>query len=114
MSCAPDVTVGPFVVGEIPFTLVYQYLDENGAAIDLSGFTAKFVYRPAGGTATTVNALILDAANGKVSYQWTGAELAAPGQWLGEFWVGNGGVYKLASVLIKWTVRVAVGAVPAL
>lgn len=114
MSCAPEVVIGPFVVGEIPFTLVYTYLDQNGASLDLSGgYTAKFVYRNGAGE-HTVNATITNATAGQVSYQWTGPELDSPGRWTAEFWVGNGGTTKLASSLIRYTVRQPVGTVPSL
>lgn len=111
-DCAPTVTTGPFVVGEIPAPLVYQYLDDAGAPIDLTGYTAKFVYRERDGAPTTGNATVSDAPNGKVQYVWTGTEFPTPGHYRAEFWAGNGGVNKFASVLITFDVRNPVGTVP--
>lgn len=97
----------PFVVGEIPDPLEYQFLDGNGAPMPLAGYSAKFSTRLVEGSVPIVNnaaATISDAPNGKVTYAWTGAEFPYPGKYYAEFWIGNG-TQRYASVRIKFTVR---------
>jgi hypothetical protein len=112
----PSVDLGSFVVGEVPPPLEYQFLDADGAAIDLTGFTVvtfqwaslvqgQFV-DPVVETGT-----VTDAVNGEVTYVWDGDEFAAPGEHAGMFFV-NDGTTQYASVLITWQVCLAVGTAP--
>lgn len=108
------IQVGPYVVGEKMVPLEYQYLDSTGAAINLTGYTAKFVFRETeSSSSTTANAVISDAPNGKVTYTWLGTEFTTPGHWLCEFWVGNG-AQRWCSWRIQADVRGPLGAVPAI
>jgi hypothetical protein len=111
-------TIGPYVVGEIPAPLEYQFLDYAGGPINLAGYTAKFQRGERGNTApfinvVTLNAVITDAANGKVTYTWVASDFPAPGPYAGMFWVGNG-TQRYASLLITWTVCASVGVAPAI
>lgn len=110
-----SVTAGPYVQGEKTVDLVYQYLDENGAAIDLSGYNAAtFQFQEHDAAAATVlTATISDPVNGKVSYTWTGTEFATPGRYRAQFWVGNG-VHRITSVDIYFSVATPVGSVPSI
>lgn len=114
-DCAPEITIGPFVVGERPAPLVYQFQDANGAPLNLSaGYTAKFTYREVNATSSTeAAATMADAPNGKVQYVWTGIEFPTPGKYVAEFWTGNG-TNRFASSLIVFRVRKPVGNVPAI
>lgn len=105
--------LGQLVVGEKPRALDYQYLDSDGQPLDLTGYTAKFVFREQDGSPTMVNATVTDPLNGVVTYVWAGTEMPTPGSYIGEFWVGNG-AQRYASWLIKWTARLPVGTVPSL
>lgn len=109
------VCIGPFVVGERPNTLTYQFLNSDGTVIDLTGFTAVYVVREQLGSATQFAAAV-DAppTGGTVSYTWTGAEFPTPGHYVSEFWVGDGGSRRYASVLVTFRVRLPVGLVPAI
>jgi hypothetical protein len=114
MSDTPEVTIGPFVVGEKPITLQYQFEDSNGVALDLTSYTAKFSYREQDGSATIANATVIAPQTaGKVEYIWQGTEFPTPGHYLAEFWVGNL-AQRFASVLIRFEVRLPVGQVPSI
>jgi len=105
-------TNGPYVVGEKPAPLVYQFLNAAGVVLDLSAsYTARFHWRERYGAVTTANATITDAINGKVTYTWVGTEFPTPGQYVGEFWVGNGS-NRFASQLLEWDTRASVGVAP--
>jgi hypothetical protein len=108
-----SVAAGPYVVGEKPPPLTYQFLDSTGLAINLTGFTAKFVVKEKYGTATTYNATVSTPATGITTYTWAGTEFLTPGSYQAEMWVGNG-VTRYDSILIKFDVRGAIGAVPAI
>lgn len=109
-----SVEIGPFVVGEKPAQLVYQFQDYNGAPIDLTGYTVQFNWRelfdaaPQSAAGTLVN-----AALGEVGYLWTGGEFAYPGHYSGQFWVGNN-LLRFASNLITFDVATAVAPAPAI
>lgn len=107
----PSVTIGPYVVGEIQAPLEYRFLDATGAAINLSGYTAKFIWRAVDGSPVVTGAVVTDPADGKVTYTWTGAELTEAGPHWAEFWVGNT-TNKFASLRLEFSVRVSVGPVP--
>lgn len=108
-----SLAIGPYTVGEKPAPLVYQFLDSAGAAMDLTGWTAKFHYQRRDGSPTEANASVSDPATGKVTYVWTGSEFSTPGTWWAEFWVGNT-TNKIASKRLEAVVRAAVGTAPAI
>lgn len=103
----------PYVVGEKPSPLEYQFLDANGAAINLTGFTAKFNYKENDGAAVSANATISDGPNGKARYTFNGNEFTTAGHYRAEFWVGNG-TNRYASVDILFDVALPVGTVPSI
>lgn len=102
----PTVEIGPYVTGEIPPPLEYTFLDANGVAINLTGFAVRFQRAEVAGgifvNPVTVNGVLTDAVNGKVTYTWVAADFATPGQYAGMFFVGNG-TNRYASWLITWT-----------
>lgn len=108
-----SVTIGPYVIGEKPSPLTYQFQDSTGTAINITGFTAKFSYQEHDGAAVTANATITDGPNGKATYTFTGAEFATAGRYRAEMWVGNG-TNRYASVDIIFNVAVPVGTVPSI
>lgn len=109
-----SVDIGQFVVGEKPIALEYTFQDASGTDLDITGYVAKFSWREKSGVATTQNATLSGTGDdGRVTYVWSGSEFMSPGHYIGELWVGNN-THRFASVLITWTVRTAVGAVPAI
>lgn len=114
MPNSPSVAVGPYVVGEKPAPLEYQFLDSAGTPMNLGAYTAKFscIERGSGVvTADAAAATVTDAANGKVTHSWVGSEFPTPGRYEAEMWVGNT-TQRFATVLITFTVRAAVASVP--
>lgn len=116
MSCERPIDLGVFTQGEIPAPLRYTFLDFDGLAIDLTaGYTAKFNWWLVGQAAVTGNAsVIAPPTGGLVEYVWTGAEFLTPGRHEAQFWVGNGGANRFASVKIRWVVQSPVGTAPAI
>jgi hypothetical protein len=115
-DCAPgDECIGPFVVGEKPAPILYQFLDEDGAALPITGYAAKFSCREQWGLVTKdgAAATLVSGPLGKVEYDWDGTEFPVPGHYLAELWVGNG-TNRFASVLIKFDARSPVASVPAI
>lgn len=67
--------IGTFTEGEIPPPLEYQFLDEAGDPINLTGYTATFHTR-IGGVDTDLTASVSDPAEGVVTHVWVADELA--------------------------------------
>jgi hypothetical protein len=107
-----SITIGPYVVGEIPAPLEYTFLESDGSPIDLTGYTARFVVRPVdSGISVTYNAAVTNPTGGVVTYTWGGTEFADPGPHWAQFWVGNS-TNRFASLRLEYSVQDSVGAVP--
>lgn len=116
MTRRPSEFLGSFVVGEVPVSLVYQFLDVDGVAINLTGYgVVQFqwglddngvIVNP-----TTAVGTVGDALTGKVVYAWTGVEFATTGAHAGLFFV-NDGTHQLASVLLTWQVCASIATPP--
>lgn len=110
------LTIGPFVVGEIPTPLVYQFKDQDGVPIDLTGFSSVFqiaernnvlvFYNP-----KTNNAVVTNPTDGEVTYTWDGSEFTNAGRFVGMFWVGNGSL-RFASEYFYWITCLSVDTPP--
>lgn len=103
----------PYIVGEIPSPLEYQFLDAAGTPINVSGWAAELHIQEKFGTATVLTASVSDGPNGKVRHVFSAGELTTPGSYRAQFWAGNG-VNRYASVDIKFTVATSVGTAPAI
>jgi hypothetical protein len=106
--------LGEFTMGEKPIAqLLHTFLDATGLApiANLTGYQARFTYRERYGSPATRTASIQDGPAAKVAYVFDGTEMATPGQWQGELWVGNGSV-RVASTWFRWRVRASAGTVP--
>lgn len=106
--------LGPYTSGEIPLPLVVTMTDADKAAIDISGYDARFTWRrdrdP--GTVTERDAAVTGGPAGEATYTWVEDDFAEPGKYEAELWVGNG-TNRLASERFTYDVRPAL-AVPAI
>lgn len=68
-------------------SLSVQLLDGANQIIDLSGASAKFFMKIAGSTTIAVNAaaVITNASQGKVEYEWSAGDTATAANYQGEF-----------------------------
>jgi BppU N-terminal domain len=99
---------GPFVAGEIPDPLVYQFQNADGSPIDLQGYQVQFCFAEQwGGQVREANAQTLDAAQGTVTYDWAATDLALPGRYLAMFWAKKAAQRYYASVPIRFDVAFA-------
>lgn len=103
----------PYVIGEKPSPLEYQFQDSNGAVLNLTGFTAKFQWQERDGTAQSANATIPTGTDGKARYTFTGTEFATAGHYRAAFIVGNG-TNRFESVEINFDVSIGVGSMPSI
>lgn len=80
---------------QLPALRVQLQTASDGAPVDLTNATSvKFIMTVTVGGATTISsaAVIENAVQGIVRYDWTAANTATPGQYLGEFevtWTGG-------------------------
>lgn len=105
----------PFPSGEIPAAFTHTYKDSNGAAIDLSGYSAEmFITGPTETTdyATGTLDIDLDPTTGIVQYVWSGDEFVEVGTYSMIIWVGDGGTNRFGSDLVIWSVYDPPGDVP--
>lgn len=84
-----SITIGPYVEGEVPEPIEYQFLDADSAPIDLTGFTATFSlgYRTTAGQ--SLDADVSTPDEGRVTYVWRAGDLMA-GHLRAEFVATNG------------------------
>lgn len=104
--------IGPYTQGEKPEPLVLSIKDASGAAIDLTGFSAKFQIEAVDGAVAGLGAgtaSLPSPATGITQYAWAAADLATAGLYRGQMWVGNGS-RRYASELFEWFVRDATDA----
>jgi hypothetical protein len=115
LSCPPQrLCTGPFVAGEVPDPIVYQFQDAAGAPIDLTGFAAlTWCWAERWGGAQARPAEAVDPAQGTVRYVWGADDLDSPGQFTGHFWATQEGGRRYASVPIRFDVAFPAGQVVA-
>lgn len=101
----------PYVMGEKPSPLEYQFQDASGVAINITGFTAKFQYQEHDGAPTVASATVPTGTDGKARYTFLGTEFTTAGRYRAEFIVGNG-TNRYVSTDIRFNVAVPVGTMP--
>ncbi len=112
-----EITIGPYVEGEIPEALVVQFLNSAGQPVeDITGFDVRLVIKDrtlADGLGTTLVGSVNDGPNAKAQYVWAAGDLATPAEYVATMWVGNG-TRRHASQLIEFTVLTSETAIPAI
>jgi hypothetical protein len=114
-QCAENTEcIGPFVSGEVPAPLQYQFLDASGVGLPIQGYEVRFLFAEEDlPSVEHACALVDGGANGVVQYVWQDGDLDVVGHYIGELWTGNG-TQRYASVRVLWDVRRSRGPVPAI
>jgi hypothetical protein len=100
------IVIGPFHEGEIPAPLTHTFTD-----VDLTGYTAKAGIKRFGDVVDLRDITIdLPATDGKATFVWAADDLAEPGAYEVQLWVGNG-TNRFASPVHTFTVAPSI-AVP--
>lgn len=73
-----SITLDPYVEGEVPEPLLYQFQDSTGTPIDLTDYDATFHLR-IGTTAVELTAEVSDEDSGEVTHTWAEGELVRSG-----------------------------------
>jgi len=100
--------IGPYAVGELPQSLSITIQDAAGNAIDLTGFTAKFVILNVDTNVSAEGAgtpSIADDTNGITQYDWALTDLAVEGTFHAQMWVDDPGTQKYASEIFQFSVE---------
>lgn len=106
-----------FPLGAKPLPLEYQFLDENGAAIDMSigTWTGQARAESKFGASTPANlgsgSVTVDTPTATVRYAWAEEDFATAGQFRLILWAGNGST-RVGSAVFEWSVVDAPGAAP--
>ena len=116
MPTIKKISLGAFAAGEIPGPIVHTFLDKNGTAIDIDGWTVLgFYVEGPEGDVDMGNPTITDGPNGVVTYEWQADDLQVPGDYSGLLWVQNtvsNPSLRLASDRFVWTVEDGPGPTP--
>lgn len=95
----PDLTIRQ---GDTTPAMAATILDQNGAAVNLTGASVKFVMRSLASAAPVVNAAatVVSAGAGTVQYNWSSVDTAAAGLYMAEFHVtfSGGSTYTYPNV----------------
>lgn len=97
-------SMGVYQVGEIPFDLVYEFVDAAGSPIDITGWSATSTVRAPDGTVTTPSVSVIDGAAGQVGRPWTASMTDQAGVYRSSITVTNG-TYTLTSNGLTWVVE---------
>ncbi len=118
MSKQRIIDLGAFAQGSIPAGLTYQFLDGDGAAIDMATGTwtgqtkAEQLHTdtqpsPAPGA----GAVVVTAGTATVTYSFTADDCLTNGRFQLVIWAGNG-TNRVGSPTFEWEVYDAPGALP--
>lgn len=105
----PVQRIGPYTKGEIPAPLQVTFTDENGTALDLTGYSLTFrltrvdaaVVTPAG------TAEFTSPSGGVARYTFAAGDLATAGLYRAQFWasIAGGSPRKYASDIFEFFVE---------
>jgi hypothetical protein len=83
---------------EVPEAVEYQFLDADGAAVNLAGFSSTGVLTNMdSGTAVSRAASVTAPSSGKVTFTWAATDLAVAGRFRLVLWVNVGTTARYAS-----------------
>lgn len=85
------ISLGPYVVGEVPEPWIHQIQDVNGTAVNLTGYTVSVTFTKPDGTVVTRAGALVVAANGTVRVTWQATDFNQAGLLRGRLTVDNGG-----------------------
>jgi hypothetical protein len=118
MSKQRIIDLGSFAQGALPLGLTYQFLDGDGAAIDMSQGTwtgqakAEQLHvdtQPV--TPPGTGAVVVDDATAMVTYSFVSGDCLTIGRFQLVLWAGNG-TNRVGSPTFEWEVYDAPGALP--
>lgn len=92
--------------------MTYTHNDADGVAVDITGMVGWFIYRRADDAPVVRSAPVSNGPAGEQTYVWVDADLAVPGLYRAEMWVGTASGIKMASVSYVFSVRAALAVVP--
>lgn len=112
------IDLGEFTQGEIPAPLEYTFKDADGNVISLfgGGYNGRVSIRERWTPTPVVDnatASVPNDTTGRITYTWSAAAFALPGEYFVHMWVGNGS-NRFASEKIRYFVRDATGNVPSI
>lgn len=95
MAAPTKIELGAFAAGAIPPPIEHQYLDFDGLAVDLTGFTTLSMNIEASPTVSgTLGGGTIefktDGTDGWVVYTWVVDDMAEPSGYVGQMWASNG------------------------
>lgn len=107
-----DLTLGPYTAGEKPAPITYQFLDDQGVPLALTGsWVAKLEQRNRStGDTVTEATPTFDVPTATATFTVATTD---PGVYTGELWIGDGS-NRYASVRFAWLTRAAVGTAPSI
>lgn len=106
------IELGPYVAGEVPEQLRHTFLDVDGTAIPITGYSVRFSYKVGSGAQVVRTGTLVDAANGVAGYQWIEADTATAGVMRGELTVGNATTVRYSEQFVMLLRTPRGGAIP--
>ncbi len=118
MSKQRIIDLGSFPQGSIPIGLTYQFLDGDGAAIDMStgtwtgeGKAEQLHVTSQPSPIPGAGAVVVTALTATVTYAFTVDDCLTVGRFQLVIWAGNG-TNRVGSATFEWEVDDAPGALP--
>lgn len=82
--------IGPFVAGEKPGQYQHTFEDDDGVAINITGYTVKLHIQRVGASAVTRTGSVVNGAAGIGGYTLTATDIATDGIYKFMWEAGNG------------------------
>lgn len=88
----PTLSMGPYVVGEVPGSHQHTFLDDEGNPIDITGLYIAFVFSPTNWNTLVVTTteqaagVVVDGPAGEADVTFTRDSFDVAGYYIGRFW----------------------------